>query len=1844
MKRLLILFVIVINCTLVATAQENVAENDMKRFQDAVASADTLKIRSLQKEYLANIEFYSNGASKDEDAYLFYNLMSGLSHLSIAECKEAIPYYTIAYEGYSKQRLHTSVEEKSLSELTGSLGICHAYSQNSREAVHYASLSVKHAQKSKMDSQVTLSRFWLAQVYYQIGQYPKAYKTIRQIKTKVEDNLSYQSFPEIYADILNEMSKLAINNNQFSRIKEYYNELNYILKQYPESNAANVVGDKFAIELVIYALKRDISMADELISELLRSEYIGHCKYIEKKKQKSWETYYSDRCCALAKVADNEQKGSVSLYLMEQIFKLDKSQLTTEEWSMGMLWVAYYQVKYKDAYKRAIDLLYNTLLANRNSLSPQNVKDLIWQMLHTVHRALFHIRSFSNIAIGEKFTDNYCPVLSPDDSLYIITKWSEILDYLTSEYGEKYINNILSSFDSGLSRLNARLNVIGYSQQDMQRFLAEYYIYYQQYDKFDEVFYQLVNTCNLTTEQQLLLFYINSEDLYLNKEATHAYSFLNHIKNSTRYSTNPEISKWVEQRIKDLDNWISNTVSHAQQCTLDGKLEDAIYWYDAVLKHIEKNKGRKAEYAEILTFKAGDLYFSKQYNGSLKSAKEALDIIKTYKPNDFYDRYTALKTMYKCYGSQNEYANAVPYMQEALDLLKHKYQDNEYYKRVEEIVYTYYDLLSAYDKLNNNEKLSSIAKDATQYIVKNNKEIKGSAFETVATSIVEYLIKYYINNGEKAALQNNYNDCLSSYNDAVELLEYGIWGYHHIYYNDNVLFLEYLLKASHTIDIERFYKIVEDYWKYTEEDLKYSISNGIALRDQISQMASENYERLANICYNAGLWSGAIHIYSKLLNYLDEHNIIDDTRIAEIYLSMSNCHRGLKDYCGSLECRERSLQHTINKNGHKHSATFECFHGIKTMYNVCSGYVLRVLTGDANTAGHYNTYEADNNFFTLWYKLQYNLSAMYGEDYLQELYDYCKIAFREWAKQNNKTLMPPSPDSDLDWKSKMMYDKIYLSILYNRIDEAWESYEALCGYIGYVKVVPYTIEIARVLAENGYYDHAMYMLELNVYSIPVDAGIDVLNSTAEKIFVEIASIARSYNRADVLIGALAVIEKQISIIHSTKEKNLAQLVCWYDSGTIVEALSMLTEAYMILDRSKGENYARILENIVSDNIVGKNGIRLTSASMSDVYNTLSLVATDYNKKVEYLIKAIRHSIRWNYVYHINLLEAYSVLGQYEQADKLLPQITDFVRANYLHDSWKSTIFQCTTLNAIWKKDSSTAKIESKKRLDTIIKMYLQKSQMLTNSSRAALWDYSFGSTLQWFSMVDLLNDRDATVSYDAALFHKNILLTQHAMIDKNIRACNDSELKVAHNEYLVAVRNQTDSIEMLESRMMQLYAKHPEFVDTYKPLSWKDVQTRLSKKEVAIEFALTEKNATSPAMFVALLLQHNAQNPIVVPLCNYDDLKNLIDKYTDSQTGYANIYDIPDNSLYQLLWSPLQDYLKGVKNIYFAPYDLLNNINFSAIRFEDTKKCIGDMYSLHRLSSTAKLCESASDDTYKKMVAFGGIDYNNYDSLVNTTQSVHKNSNSDDSYSDVRGLVEEWNTLDKTKPEVQHIQSALTKSDIAIQVHTDTNASEEQFKKLSGDSVNIIHLATHGYYFKANDAKKMLFFNNPNREIPMNIDSGARSGLILSGGNIAWKGETPAGREDGVLTAKEILGMDLSSADLVVLSACQTALGDIRNDGIYGMQRNIKMAGAKSMIMSLWQVSDEATEIMMTAFYRNLSHGNSKKQAFNKAVTKVRKAYQKKYQKGKDSQKHRDIGSIARYDSSYYWAAFVLLD
>ena len=99
--------------------------------------------------------------------------------------------------------------------------------------------------------------------------------------------------------------------------------------------------------------------------------------------------------------------------------------------------------------------------------------------------------------------------------------------------------------------------------------------------------------------------------------------------------------------------------------------------------------------------------------------------------------------------------------------------------------------------------------------------------------------------------------------------------------------------------------------------------------------------------------------------------------------------------------------------------------------------------------------------------------------------------------------------------------------------------------------------------------------------------------------------------------------------------------------------------------------------------------------------------------------------------------------------------------------------------------------------------------------------------------------------------------------------------------------------------------------------------------------------------------------------------------------------------------------------------------------------------------------------------------------------------------------------------------------------------------------------------------------------------------------------------------------MNLSHADLVVLSACHTGAGEISKDGVYGLQRAFKKAGAKSIIMSLWEVNDNATYLMMSSFYHNrFVLGMSKYEAFVSAQRQLRNIY----------------------PEPYYWRAFILLD
>ena len=310
-----------------------------------------------------------------------------------------------------------------------------------------------------------------------------------------------------------------------------------------------------------------------------------------------------------------------------------------------------------------------------------------------------------------------------------------------------------------------------------------------------------------------------------------------------------------------------------------------------------------------------------------------------------------------------------------------------------------------------------------------------------------------------------------------------------------------------------------------------------------------------------------------------------------------------------------------------------------------------------------------------------------------------------------------------------------------------------------------------------------------------------------------------------------------------------------------------------------------------------------------------------------------------------------------------------------------------------------------------------------------------------------------------------------------------------------------------------------------------------------------------------------------------------------------------------------------------SPTGGLNLLKHEAIVMPDGQ-IFGDKYNLIRLSSTDKILARASTkEKQQSAVVYGGIQYDLSVADMNEAAKKYKHSNGDDSFlmamrsEDERGR---WNYLPGTKTESENIYKLLTSSKINATLLQESAANEESFKSLNGHSPNIIHLSTHGFFLDTNQKVMANPFMSNVGNYSEKEDQLIRTGLLMAGSNNVWCGrEKVSGIEDGILTADEISRLDLSGTNLVVLSACETAKGQVDEiDGVLGLQRGFKKAGAKSIMMSLWKVSDAVTSMLMTEFYSNLGKDMSTKEALKAATEKIRN----------------------QYPDPYFWAAFILLD
>ncbi|MBT8327251.1 MAG: CHAT domain-containing protein, partial [Bacteroidia bacterium] len=285
-------------------------------------------------------------------------------------------------------------------------------------------------------------------------------------------------------------------------------------------------------------------------------------------------------------------------------------------------------------------------------------------------------------------------------------------------------------------------------------------------------------------------------------------------------------------------------------------------------------------------------------------------------------------------------------------------------------------------------------------------------------------------------------------------------------------------------------------------------------------------------------------------------------------------------------------------------------------------------------------------------------------------------------------------------------------------------------------------------------------------------------------------------------------------------------------------------------------------------------------------------------------------------------------------------------------------------------------------------------------------------------------------------------------------------------------------------------------------------------------------------------------------------------------------------------------------------------------------KSLSEQLNMVQLSSTAKLIDGKTKAKTDEILLIGGIDYTYDTTLSNTKQEVVYSYLNHEKLKRSRG--ESWNYLPGTKSEIEQIEANAAKQQKSASTLSGKLANEKAFKSLSGQSPSVLHIATHGFFFE-NAEKNKPKPENTQMQFTAADDPLLRSGLILAGGNYTWKhGSNPYENEDGILTALEISNLDLTNTELVVLSACETGLGDVEgNEGVYGLQRAFKMAGVESLIMSLWQVPDAETAEFMQLFYNAWFTGVSIREAFN--------ATQRTMQ-------------IRYAEEPFKWAAFVLLD
>ena len=634
-------------------------------------------------------------------------------------------------------------------------------------------------------------------------------------------------------------------------------------------------------------------------------------------------------------------------------------------------------------------------------------------------------------------------------------------------------------------------------------------------------------------------------------------------------------------------------------------------------------------------------------------------------------------------------------------------------------------------------------------------------------------------------------------------------------------------------------------------------------------------------------------------------------------------------------------------------------------------------------------------------------------------------------------------------------------------------------------------------------------------------------------------------------------------------------------------------------------YESVLKTVEDSIAVGKRKYPDYAAILHLLYNVYS--KKDKRIGIEYLRKAIQIQKEWTgeeSIAYANLL------------------------IEYINE---------TFIRAIMDNEGVDTLLYNLEKSSSIIKRHINNSiYNMSKSERETYWRrYKIFFTWEIPMICGRLNTVDAnSLAYNTSLFYKGMLLSSEKEFKDAIAKSNDSTLVLLYNDY---VRN----LSLLEKEYVHISAS--SIVDSLKTIiqneeyllsqkvtrfnkeckgtnfSWEEVKQKLGDGDVAIEIVSYPVHDESNICYDAYIVTSKSEAPTLACLFN----EKWLEEYSEK--------DSIENALSSWIWGNdiVYEAIKDAKNIYFSPSGLLNSIGIEYLPISGGRY-MNERFNMVRLSSTRELCLLGEKKPIKDVCLYGGLDYNEQkeENVFNKKDTIRLTRSVVDSI-EKRGGFE---PLTGSKEEVEQIYKEIIGKGIKCRAYTGSVGTESNLKQLSGNDIDIIHLSTHGMYVPIEEADT----NKTNYSFvisdnAINIDeedqSLTHSFIVMSGGNLLIKDKNKQSeKDDGILTALEVSRLDFSNLDLVVLSACQTALGKVESEGVYGLQRGFKKAGANTILMSLDKVDDEATKMLMVEFYKNLMSGKTKHQSF------------------KDAQKYLRQVDNGKYDTPEYWASFIMLD